>query len=730
MADQELLQVLGTLTTALDKQSVVLQNIDNFMRNESNESSPTTGYNYSARNYSNLGNATGLLGTIFTNTGGQITQYSEKFTSAIAGIMPSIGGLTAGSKQAADAGIRLTEASSAAAIALRQYGYDTEGLLLQAERQAAAFNLPLDQFVNFISQNANKFALLDGNVSDGIAAIANMKNELQTPEFKEFYDRLRRSGLSIEEINEELLDFAAFNRIDQLQDKQSRRAYYTDLVALREAMVSLADITGMSADEQQRGAEEFLKSAEFLSARLQYGEDDPVVQLAASLGAMGHDTLAKAMVTGYFDPNDPATAMYTSLMPQVTKLAMEAGAMMRAGRGDDINIAEFQEQMALALNREGANLVKQYGAVAGVGNLFDGGLTQLMGKQGFQNMILAQPEDIVKAFEQAGAGDKTALDQILGIEDTLAGFTQDVRQAFTGIENQEVFGNILNLMENAAGGVSIAGDIAQALASRDTIEAESKLQYLIDTLKQQGEEQNKAEIDRLNEQLGAVKIINQMSQGYMSQDEGKKQLSSYLEGLGYNAAAIEDTGIEKLKAAVLNINLEKIQGLPAGAIFDTAFLTSAETANAADGVIDPGYDQDLFDIIKNRLTRKSNGENTSEVRESNTKRRRASELTQAQGDAAQNAQEQNNALRNEISASYKELLKALSEFGILEEFLGSKFEALVQAIRDLSVTYEKGADKQANATYSGALHMAEQAATATLGERVNATVGPIHRGTR
>jgi hypothetical protein len=43
---------------------------------------------------------------------------------------------------------------------------------------------------------------------------------------------------------------------------------------------------------------------------------------------------------------------------------------------------------------------------------------------------------------------------------------------------------------------------------------------------------------------------------------------------------------------------------------------------------------------------------------------------------------------------------------------------------------QKAAETMANATKWSAIHTAEQAATATVGARVNATVGPIHRSPR
>jgi len=51
-------------------------------------------------------------------------------------------------------------------------------------------------------------------------------------------------------------------------------------------------------------------------------------------------------------------------------------------------------------------------------------------------------------------------------------------------------------------------------------------------------------------------------------------------------------------------------------------------------------------------------------------------------------------------------------------------------LQTIMMNIQKAAETMANATKWSAIHTAEQAATATVGARVNATVGPIHRSPR
>lgn len=699
------------LITTLNNQNIALQNIDNYFRNQDRQSdSPAPRYPTGSYSSTNITNASNLLGTVFTNTSGQITQYSEKFTDALAGIMPGLGGFTAGSKAAADAGLRLTEASADAALALRQYGYNTEGQILQAEKQAAALNLSLDEFVRFIAQNSTTLALFDGSVSDGVSELINLKNELRSPELEEYYNRLRISGLTLSDLNDEIATFAAFNRMGQLQDDQARRKYFADLVNLREAMVGLADITGISADEQKAGAEKFLQSAEFLQARIRYGENDPVVQLASQLGAMGHDTLAKAMVTGMFDPNDPATGMYLSQMPGLTKTAMDAGAMMRAGRGSEVDVGETLRKMTLDIEREGEALVNRFGSVAHIAKPFEGALTSMMGNIGFQNTVLSDTGQINKAYDQVGqlgVSAESAAMQIIGMKDNFADVSQTARMGFAGIENTEIFNNVLDVMGNVAAGTDRLAGIGAALASGDVTVAQSKIDLAIKELLAQDPEGNKNEIATLKLQQENLDVLRQMDAGTISTETAINTLQENLSALGLDAEEISKMNLSDLKATTLNVNIESIAGSSAN--LADAFSPFQGDTSSIGGVYDEQLDfiDRFLSNVNNLLFRRN--QTPSE------------DVNAAQNETRRRVKMQRNREREELSSmmdriEFEPSTDTLTQLLDSQNTTNSKLDNLAQAITD-------GSNRQADATRGAAQTVASEARTGSLPNMFARTTG-------
>lgn len=701
-------QLIKQLINTLDAQNNTLRNIDNYFRDQDRQSdSPTPRYPTGSYSSTNLTNASNLLGTVFTNTSGQITQYSEKFTDALAGVMPGLGGFTAGSKAAADAGLRLTEASADAALALRQYGYNTEGQILQAEKQAAALNLSLDEFVRFIAQNSTTLALFDGSVSDGVTELINLKNELRSPELEEYYNRLRISGLTLSDLNEEIATFAAFNRMGQLQDDQARRKYFADLVALREAMVGLADITGISADEQQAGAQKFLQSAEFLQARIRYGENDPVIKIASQLGAMGHDTLAKAMVTGMFDPNDPATGMYLTQMPGLTKTAMDAGAMMRAGRGSEVDLAETLKTMTLQIEREGEALVNRFGSVAHIAKPFEGALNSMMGNMAFQNTVLSDPSQIVEAYDrvgQLGVSAESAAMQIIGMKDNFADVSQTIRMGFAGIENTEIFDNILNVMGDAAAATDRLTGIGAAIASGDVTVALSETDLAIKELLAQDPTGNADTIETLKLQQENLSVLQQVSAGTISTETAIKTLQGNLSELGLDEKEISEMNLSSLKATTLNVNIEAIAGSSANLADVFRNPTEEDTPSIGGGAYN--RQPDFFDQFVNFLFRRNQTEEVNAAQ--NETRRRV---------AMQRNREKQDLITSMFdSAQIQPSTDTLTQLLDSQNTTNSKLDNLVQAITDGSI-------RQADATRGAAQTVASEARTGNLPNMFARTTG-------
>ena len=705
-------QLIQQLTAALNSNTNVMVQLDTYFRNQNQDpKSPTPTYPTGSYSSSNLNTASNLLGTVFTNTSGQISEFSEKFTDALASIMPGFGGFTAGSKQAADAGLRLTEASADAALALRQFGYDTEGRILQAENQASALNLSLDQFVRFIAENSSQLALLGGSVSDGVTELINLKNQFRSPEFEDFYNRMRLSGRTLSDLNEDLATFAAFNRMGQLQDDQARRDYFRDLVELREAMVGLSDITGVSADEQERGSKQFLQSAEFLQARLKFGESDPVVQLAARLGAMGHDTLAKAMVTGFFDPNDPATAMYTSMMPEATRTAMNAGAMMRAGRGSEVDVGSTLRQFTLAIEREGENLVNQFGGVAHIVKPFDGAMTELMGSVQFQNTILSNSDDINTAFNgigDLGVASNSAAMQVIGMKDNFADMSSTARQVFAGIENTQVMEDILNVMGDAAEFTNRLGTIGASIAAGDVNVAQNQVDLALKQLAQDPEA-NKNEIAALKLQQENLDVLRKVSAGTIGSSEAQSILTKNLEALGVSAEEIKKMNINDLKATTLNVNIESIAGNRANLAVFNNDVSSVDITDV------PGFEPNTNVIdqiftgindIKNRLVNQTQGEEITAAQQRN--RRRFSKKTDEQEDLP----------RDSLGKEFIDSLK---------QTLDSAVQPVTERLEKLIQATENGADKQANATRYSSQLMADRALIAGHGQRIASMRGDVTR---
>lgn len=730
--EEQLLVALNSLNEKIDKLSSSIKNPSD---RDGPDTPPSSGRTYNW----DVGGVSSTFGKILNNTSGDLRVYTEAVTSALQSVMPSFLSVNDTLKVTTDALVDLATSSVMVSQNLRKFGLARQADLMDTFRLASSLNMTLSDFERFIMQNSQSLIQFGGSVEGGVSELKQFQRLLrEDSEFEGMIGYLMSMGMTFKEINEYLTDYLSKNRALGLMEDEDRRKKLQEAIDFRTVLQGVSDATGLLVDELTKETE----SAASIAAKLNYGQSAPMaIALADTATQLGSTPAAHVILTGMLNPNDPTSKYFASMYPKTYAMALEIHRMMKAGQ--DVS-PEMVKSFISQLQKEGQAVASTYGGVSAAA-----GLNDLGGMLVDQRALLTgAPVDTAinqnqELQAQYAAGQiSTATDSILGVMAELSQATEltgvFVSNAIDGIQEQMVTisEEVGNLIKGVAdGAISVSSARVKELEDK-TKQAVNELDTTIARLKEEGFEEEaeklQKERDALQKQLEALTAAKEVQEGTRS----KEQLEDLLTDLDITLPEDDRSTVDKiLDVALVAINDEAFQKFRG--LFDPVPL-------------DPN-DPDKDDI---------QGESGAQILLgglgtilSNAGQALLNTMFPTAEASTIDLQPNDSITNSDIFTNYIQLKAAMdsakASLGVpdsqLEEMLAimndtAQLEVLQKQmevqqglrgdLQTIMMNIQKAAETMANATKWSAIHTAEQAATATVGARVNATVGPIHRSPR
>ena len=730
--EEQLLTALNSLNNQIDNLSSSIKNPGDRDRPDTPPSSGRT-YNW------DVGGVSSTFGKILNNTSGDLRVYTEAVTSALQSVMPSFLSVNDTLKVTTDALVDLATSSVMVSQNLRKFGLARQADLMDTFRLASSLNMTLSDFERFIMQNSQSLIQFGGSVEGGVSELKQFQRLLrEDSEFEGMIGYLMSMGMTFKEINEYLTDYLSKNRALGLMEDEDRRKKLQEAIDFRTVLQGVSDATGLLVDELTKETE----SAASIAAKLNYGQSAPMaIALADTATQLGSTPAAHVILTGMLNPNDPTSKYFASMYPKTYAMALEIHRMMKAGQ--DVS-PEMVKSFISQLQKEGQAVASTYGGVAAAAGLNDlGGLIAGQGPLSTGAPVDTAISQNQELQAQYAAGQiSTATDSILGVMAELSQATEltgvFVSNAIDGIQEQMVTisEEVGNLIKGVAdGAISVSSARVKELEDK-TKQAVNELDTTIARLKEEGfeEEAEKLQKERnaLQKQLEALTAAKEVQEGTRS----KEQLEDLLTDLDITLPEDDRSTVDKiLDVALVAINDEAFQKFRG--LFDPVPL-------------DPN-DPDIDDI---------QGESGAQILLgglgtilSNAGQALLNTMFPTAEASTIDVQPTDSITNSDMFTNYIQLKAAMDSakaaLGVpdsqLEEMLAimndtAQLEVLQKQmevqqglrgdLQTIMMNIQKAAETMANATKWSAIHTAEQAATATVGARVNATVGPIHRSPR
>lgn len=205
--------------------------------------------------------------------------------------------------------------------------------------------MSLDQFAGFVSQNAKNLQALSGTVTQGAVAIASL-NQALGPDMRE---NLLAMGLTFEEINEELVNYAMLNRGRERLSSANQAAVAERAGEYAKTLRTLSKLTGDDVTAIRERQQAMQSDIAFQAMKAKLGENE----LANLESAMAQAELAgpaavarlKEMIMG-FPAMTRETQLFAAGMQNSEKALAKMAQTIFSGAGDvDAKMAQSGAEM-------------------------------------------------------------------------------------------------------------------------------------------------------------------------------------------------------------------------------------------------------------------------------------------------------------------------------------------------------------------------------------------------
>lgn len=696
------------LIQALDRNSNALTNIENYMRQNASPKSDTPSPSTPMRNTyaSDITGAGALITKTINNMSGDITTAVDPFTNVINQATRNVEIMGVKGGDVAKAYTQLTQDSFVVAQNLRQFGYDTEGMLMKPFADATSLGMNLGEFEQFVIKNAESLARFAGSVNGGVVELGKFQ-ALMSEDQEGYRDMLRETGFSIQQLNEFFLQRLAIGKMQGLQDDEARRKAIKDGLLFRENVLALAEATGITQDTTA------ITSAESLKARMMYGDTAQNVLSQARLAEqMGLGGLSNIISTGRLDPNDPQTTLLLATMGESVNQAMEMNRIMKSGQDiDQKMMTEFQQ----TVQREAQGAVMNYGDIAHImGGEFGGALTGFFGNQEAQKLVLGGDIEDPNERDARPEGTQTQIGANIQVQDNLteiARGTRDVtRQAIDATLNP-----VLKEMQRVSGSIEtltgVANQITQGSLEGAIQESRAVVSSLQADLIAATEANDQTAMEEITKKLAEAETFTKAleSVGYYFDNQiTGQELAEILRGI----PQVDLTGtLDNMIRGIQEVDIVKWAG---------------KDASQLGGIMQyvPSYDPnspeiDTQGIDPNILSLESLGNFINDLRKQFFNSQQTSDITPAIKEM-ENRVNSNTAQPNDDQASLqmKQLNENIETLIEVEKANGERMAELKPALLDFG-------NKTAGAMGSAAFSLAEQSRTNNLSSSIAKSTGVL-----
>ena len=213
--------------------------------------------------------------------------------------------------------------------------------LITMRETAARAGLPLEDFANMVGKNADELARLFGTTSQGAIEFSNLSKALRST----YIEELAPLGLTVEQLNEQLLTSFAINRrsgLFQQMDDTQRIAAGAELI---KQMDRLAKLTGAQRDDIAAQMEEQLSNSRFLAAVQNMG---PLIKAEAESFAASVAMISKDLAPGIQDLIASGGVPVTQAAQELAMAMPELQPIIEQLRAGSINSEEALRLMQIA----------------------------------------------------------------------------------------------------------------------------------------------------------------------------------------------------------------------------------------------------------------------------------------------------------------------------------------------------------------------------------------------
>jgi hypothetical protein len=197
---------------------------------------------------------------------------------------------------------------------LRQFGIDLGDNIFDVQKFGDSLNLTDQELARFMQQNGQIFAQMGTDATSAFEGFAKFRDIMDESDIEE---KMLALGMGFDEINQYVADQLKMQGISDLQDEAAMRRRAQDMLLFRQATQEFAEVTGRSAEEAARQADELAKTQGAYSYELRNGRE-AANALSRALADMGMEQFADFAYRG-FNVAAAADPMTAALMGDVLK---------------------------------------------------------------------------------------------------------------------------------------------------------------------------------------------------------------------------------------------------------------------------------------------------------------------------------------------------------------------------------------------------------------------------
>lgn len=240
---------------------------------------------------------------------------------------------------------QLTQTSYEVNQNLRNFGIELGDNIFDIQEFAGALNMTDQELRRFADQYGDSFVKLGVGAEEGFKGLIDFRKGMDETGIE---DSLIALGLQFDELNEYTLNYLARRGIADLQDEAAQRRRMADMLMFRAATQEFAEVTGRSADEAAKQADDLAKTQGAFSYELRNGRE-AAANMGEALASMGLEQFADFAYRGFnvAAAADPESA---AILGPALKELSDYGQRLATGAERDVALESRIEKLVSSIS--------------------------------------------------------------------------------------------------------------------------------------------------------------------------------------------------------------------------------------------------------------------------------------------------------------------------------------------------------------------------------------------